>query len=258
MDELSKVDQKPEEAPTSVLSLPKDDSLVVIASTPGQMANAQVQLAAWFEAKIELCRAELIEIEENLALAKSRKWQTKGWMTRVVKAKQAVEYYEKGKAAIEAGYCIVPDFPVDVIAIRTTLARPRSNTAESYHDQPRTRDQATNSPALGTGKYVSPQATERIDSYDRTKSDGKTEKRYFANAVDFLPPDFPYKMVKPKILEETNRAMALRIFDEIAVVSKPRRAPDPIVVGRITRKINTYHQKTLSFMVAWWLDVRDL
>ena len=258
MDELAKAEQKPEPTAVVVAEPPKDDSLVVIASTPAQMANAQLQLKTWFEQKIAACTIELREAEENLALAKTRKWQTKAWANRVVKVKQSVEYYAKGLAAIEAGYCIVPDFPVEIIAIRTTAGSPRRNTVENPHWTPAPAPQVTNSPELGAGEYVSPIADTRSFAYEKSKGEGKTEKRYVAEATEFVPPDFPYRLVKPRILEETNKAMALKIFDEICVVKKPPRAPDPIVVGRITRRINTNHQKTLSFMVAWWLDVRDL
>lgn len=257
MNELTKTEEKPTESAALAVAPPRD--LVVIATTPLEMAGAQTQLIGWFGKKIEACKAELAEAEENLALAKTRKWRIQGWIRRVVLSKQAVAYYEKAKAALEEGYCLVPDFPVEIIAIRTTAGGPRRNASEAWHSTPGVNDQVTNSPAIGEGEYVSPEAATRTFSYEKDsgRQDGKKEKRYVSEAVEFLPPDFPYKLVKPKILDDTNKAMAMKIFDEICVVSKPRRAPDPIVVGRVKRTIGT-QQRILSFLVSWWIDAGDL
>lgn len=254
MEELTKVEEKPVE---STAIIPAEETHVVIASSPIEMANAQGHLVDWFAKKVEACRAELAEAEENLAKAQASKWRTKGWIRRVLLSKQAVAYYEKAKAAVEEGYFLVPDFPVEVIAIRTTARGPQRYSAESTWPHPAIKDQNTNSPDLGEGKYVAPEALVRSSTYDKSRQDGKIEKRHVTEAVDFQPPDFPYKIVKPRILDDTSRAMALKIFDEICVVSKPKRAPDPIVVGRITRRIGA-QEKKLSFLISWWIDEGDL
>lgn len=237
---------------------PISTDIVVMASTPTEMVNAQSQLLAWFVNKIEACKAELKESEENLELAKSRKLRTAGWASIVDKNKRAVSYYEKAHSALTEGYCIVPDFPIDIIAIRTSASKPRKNYSESTWGVARVNDQVTNSPEIGKGEYVSPQALVEHNHYITDGKEGeKPKKTLTAEAIGFLPPDFPYKLVKPRILDDMGRAMALKIFDEIGVVRKPVRSPDPIVVGRVIRKIGNSH-KTLSFLISWWVDSRDL
>ncbi len=238
-----------------IVQQPND--IVVLASKPGQLEVANASLIQWFAQKIVACKAELQDAEDNFALAKKRKWSTGGWQRRVTLSRQAVSYYEKAEAALKAGYCLVPDFPVDIIAIRTTRSTPANRVAESGYRHPSISEERTTSPKIGVGEYVSPNVTVVHGDYTKTVKD-KVEKVYTAEAHGFLPPDFPYKVIKPQILDDTSRAMAFKIFDEIGVVSRPSRRGDPIVVGRIKRTISNRNERTMSFLLAWWIDTRDL
>ena len=107
---------------------PMAEEMVVIARTPGEMQVAQQQLVTFAVAKMDSARTELEEVQQNLDIAVQNKWRTKGLKTAVTRARQRFEYYEKLHAAIEAGYAIVPNFDIDVFAIRTT----RKKTKNEY------------------------------------------------------------------------------------------------------------------------------
>jgi hypothetical protein len=88
---------------------------------------------------------------------------------------------------------------------------------------------------------------------------------------DYKEPDFPFRTVKPTVLRQVNKALALKLFDEVGVLPaagtdiNPKRPlparhasmPDPMVIGRILRKENG---KTLraSFLLTWWVDTSTL
>ena len=89
-------------------------------------------------------------------------------------------------------------------------------------------------------------------------------------AAAFFPLALPVTMAKPTIMYAATRAMALKIFDDLAIL--PGYAPgegtnppkgDPIIVARIldpTRSYNGWYKKEhwVTFMVAWHLNTRDI
>ena len=93
-------------------------------------------------------------------------------------------------------------------------------------------------------------------------------RQYWANNWKDL--EFPVIMAKPTIMAAATRAMALKIFDDLAILpgsapSEGTRPPrgDPIIVARIkdpTRSYKSWSTKEhwVTFMVAWHLNTRDL
>ena len=152
-------------------------------------------------------------------------------------------YYAKIKAAVEAGYLIVPNFDIDVFAVRTQRRTP-----------PDTVGALTAQPDLsphGQGAYVDDRCF--TDSFVETVKNSYTGKdedktREFSTAYDYTP-DIPLRGVKPIILDATQRAMALKIFDQIGVVKA--RKQDPIIVGQIVQPGGNGRswKKTVSFFV---------
>lgn len=61
--------------------------------------------------KIQFQKQEVAEAEEQLRIAKERKWETAAWRKEVAKRENQANYFRKIKAALEAGYYIVPPFP---------------------------------------------------------------------------------------------------------------------------------------------------
>jgi hypothetical protein len=236
--------------------LPAD--FTVIATTPAGMIEAQQSLIVWADRKIETIRAESREAIEQLEIAVQRKWKTDAWRRQVAKYERRIEFYEKIKAALNAGYYIVPPFPIDVFAIRTKRLDPKrmDSTHRDNHDQD------AQILALGEGRYVDPKPVR--DSYvdQVTGSDGKPRSitQYFA--TEFADVDFPFKLARSEIRDATNAAMALGIFDRMGVLPRVR-SPDPLVCGEIIvpNQPRYYSQdimKKVTFFVAWWLDTKTL
>ncbi|MGH6836328.1 MAG: hypothetical protein ACREC9_12450 [Methylocella sp.] len=236
----------------------------VIATNPSEMERGQKSMILWAARKIQAEKQDCADAEAQCAIAAKNKWTMGPWRRRVKIAGQRMDFYRKIKLALEAGYYIIPPFPMDVFAIRTNRRFPRFQQAENKNDI----RQLAQALAPGAGTYKSPHPPFHAeDSYAR-KQDGsfdydtllKTD--YYADTYrDLAPVDFPFKMVKPIVMEETAKAMALKIFDQFGMLpvipnpSQPVRA-DPIICGQILAPHKG--RKPLTFFIAWWLDTRSI
>jgi len=242
------------------LNLMQDRQAIIVASSPEQMEKATATMLAWCDKRIEVIRADIADLEANYEIAKKAKWKATPWKTRANRELRKITFYEKVKAALNAGYHLIPNFPADVFAIRTSKKEPDPNTDKRTGSWPQAQSgvQITNSPQIGDGTYVAPQATDEKWREENKKTDGKVEVERYAQAIEFDDPTFPFTMVKAEILSDTQKAMTLKIFDEIAVVPPRQRRGDPIVVGRVVYRDSAYHTKTVSFLISWFLDLRQL
>lgn len=242
-------------------------ALTVFARNPQEMNVAQGQLIEWSLRKLGDLRAEKDDLDENLSIAAKNGWRTVTLKRQLARVAKRIEFYRKVKAALEAGYCIVPNFPIDIFAVRTTKTSPSGVTQRIDMPplmSPRLDDQQSNSPPIGEGAYVSERATtyERREPLDPVP--GKVQQtriRVWADA--FREVDFPFAFAQPAVFSATQRAMVDRVFDELGV--SPARAStrtrgDPMVIGRIYAPHLRWERETkcLSFVVAWFLRERDL
>lgn len=234
--------------------------LEVSATTPLEMSQAQDSLIAWAKWKIGKMKQEAEELAENLAIAIKNKWKTDTLRRHSALAAKRVTFYEKIKAALEAGYCIVPNFPIDLFAIRTNRKKPRSKWYfGSYEAGSFQFLQPAAKLPVGEGEYKSANPLVKTDVNTEVK-DGITKKCYAEHATDFDDVEFPIQMAKPKIMEVTSRAMALKIFDQFGLFAPG--TGDPIITGEIVDPRNTArfttHIRRVTFIVAWHLNVSDL
>jgi hypothetical protein len=250
----------------------KDDlqetELHLIARDPTEMGRAQKDLVLWCARKIESEKILLRDGEDNLAICEKNKWRTQGWGNRIALSKKKIEYYRKIKMAIEAGYYIVPPFPVDIFAIRTKRKKPDAKTYRTEHNYgvpARIHEQNPGQLPPGDGEYRSPSPEVWQRTIPTTDKDGKaiTMREYFAKT--FTAVEFPFKFAKPEVLTETTKAMALKVFDQFGVLPAYQRRGDPIVVGQIIKPGSKkwapdrpYDPAPITFFVAWWLDTTDL
>jgi hypothetical protein len=224
---------------------PISRDIVVLARDPEEMARAQQGLIVWMDRKLEGLRAELVEAEENLATAKRLKHRTLGWQRQVQVARKRVLYYEKAKTALESGYCIIPDFPVQVIAVRTTKGGP---SAKGFSGR-RVPDMKCETLPEGEGDYIDPEPY--------TASLKREDGSMVTTAIALREVDFPFKVIKPQILKGLEEALKRKLFDEIGVLPAHRANRDPILIGRIKRR-EGYNENTMTFLIAWWIDTRSL
>ena len=238
--------------------------LEVSATTPLEMSQAQDRLIAWCERKVASMKHEAAELAENLAIAFKNKWKTSTLKRHADLATKRVTYYEKIKAALEAGYCIVPNFPVALFAIRTDKAKPAVMfTCEEYYNSPvgLVKTQEAKLLPAGQGEYQNPEvvaALKHVD--DTTNKHGNKMEVWTSQAEQWGEIDFPINMAKPKLMLATERAMAEKIFDELGILPDPRPKKDPMILGRIIDPSPTGYspKKVITFVVAWHLNVRDL
>jgi hypothetical protein len=245
------------EAIESVVETPIDTT--VVALTPAEMPAAQQSLLDWCDRKVAALEAEAKDLEEHRAIATANGWKLTAVARQLSLSRRRIEYYGKIKAAVSAGYLIVPNMPVDVFAVRVQRSNPPDMTHEGWNRNMSADPQVLPS---GEGRYVSSALVTRKESWDEPNKDGKMVTKSHWRSESYDDVDFPVKAVKPIILDATSRAMGLRIFDQLGIVrdSGVRRSwgrkGDPIVVGQL---IDPRSQgRGVTFFVAWWLDTATL
>lgn len=256
---------------TSVRDVTEELSLVAL--NIDQMKVAQVKLANWFRSKMQILGADLGEVEAELKIAAENGWRVTLFKSQIVRLKKRIEYYEKCALASEAGYCLIPNLPCELFAVRMNRGSPRQETSTRAHVAATVR---SDSPPAGLGEYVDDAAAirERSIMFASTVTPGKMLHDHF----EFWPTafneeiDFPMSICKPAIMNETARAMALKVFDEMAVVddsvrnpgvsasaSKAVRKGDPLVIGIIRNPDRKkYDDKRVTFLIGWHVDTRTL
>ncbi len=235
----------------------------VIAKSPSEMEAAQRSLILWAARKIQFQKQEIAEAEEQLRIAKERKWETAAWRKEVTKRENQANYFRKIKAALEAGYYIVPPFPIDIFAIRTDRKAPRHMTGESRDNH----DQLPSVLPIGEGRYVDPKPTRESYVEVEKRQDYKTNQMVDKNityyhATGFEDVTFPFKLARAEVKEAAINAMGLKIFDTLGVLPRTRK-PDPVVCGQIyvpNKKLWRHYEvnEAVTFFVAWWLDTKLL
>lgn len=245
-----------------------DDKLIVFAKDRTAMAEAQQAGVGWALAKLTEAQEILLDAQTNYEIAKKNKWKSQGWATATTRAKKKVEYYEKLHAALEAGYTIIPDFPIDVFAIRTKRRYPIEMYTTDRNGWTNILDKTQRGTglALGEGEHKDSQPIQNRSVVSRDVNNKVEWWKIWA--AEYQDVDFPIKAVKPTIVEEVSRAMALKIFDEIGMLPGRKdftnrnriiRGADPIVVGRILFPRSGWSEpKVISFLITWWLDFKDI
>lgn len=225
------------------------EDMELTATHPDEMVASQQQLIAWATQKCAILKGEATELGEAVERAKKMKWKTQAMYNLHRSAVKRLEYYDKIKAALEAGFYIVPNFPIQMFAIRTKKGTPKYATTTNWRNRDFKQD-AQELP-VNEGEYQNPFPI----VYQKQIKDGVEDKTlYWPKEWDDL--EFPITMAKPTIMEATNRAMALRIFDQIGIMPAVKKE-DPVIIGQIFRK-QGYNVKTVSFMIAWHLNTNVL
>lgn len=225
--------------------------LQLTATQPDEIGQAQTSLIAWCKHKIAELEAEATELGEAHQRAVTVKWKSEPMKRLWDKAIRRVEFYKKMLSALEHGFVIIPNFPVTVFAIRTERKKPLRLASFNHWDN---REQKPDGLPAEEGEYKNPFPLQhQVDSPTATQPD-RTE--YFANSWKDL--EFPINMAKPRIIEATTRAMALKVFDDFGIMPE-RQKEDPIIVARLKDpRGGKYNPRWVTFMIAWMLDTRDL
>lgn len=219
----------------------------LVALSPTDLAPAQASLISWCDSRITKWNAELAEATESYEHAISHKWKASPFQRSMNKAASKIRFYDKIKAAIEAGYLIVPNFPIEVFAIRTKAKSPRwqeDSTAkwQTFPQQPQRL-------AIGAGEFQNPIPAK--DSYADKDDKGRDITKYFpTDLTEEL--EIPLHLVKPEILRAVDKARAMKVFDQMGI-STDRRG-DPLILGQIVDG-PSWSSKRVTFFVAWFVDL---
>lgn len=236
-------------------------NLSLTATLPGQMATCQEALIAWARKKTATLSADVDELQGALEHARLRKWKTSTIARHLAKTDARRLFYGKMIGALEAGYVIVPNFPVTLFAIRTDRGQPLRLMSTRWSD---THEQQSQ-PQLGEGEGEYKNPFPLLSSYNITAAmpvDPHTGRKpethqYYAAAWDEF--EFPITMAKPQIMEAATNAMALKIFDQFGILPTPYKKEDPVIVAQLVDPRSTkYNRRVVTFMIAWNLDTRTL
>lgn len=223
----------------------------LVALTPAGMLEAQSDCLGWADTKLAQAKQELSLAEQNWNALNKAGLRTQPATTMMRKARARILFYEKVKAALEAGYYIIPPFDVQVFAIRTNMENPPAKRDANWWQ----RESNAQRLAVGEGRYVDPRPTrELVDEILEKKENGQVQKHRFFENIDWKDLDMPVRAIKPTVIEATGRALALKLFDALGIAPAYRSA-DPIIVGHLRRPDNG---APLTFFIAWWLDFNDI
>lgn len=233
----------------------RGNDLHLVAETPAEMAECHASLKEWCKWKVAAVKAEVDELKGAYEHAEAQKWKSSVLKRHWQLAEKRLTYYEKILQALEHGYYIVPNFPVEIFAIRTDRKKTIGKPATNYWG---TFEQKDVTPLRqGEGEYKNPFPIIMQRDLPTQDNAGKEtlKTHYYPGEWDDL--EFPINMAKPQIMQTTDRAMALKLFDEIGILPKSKKE-DPLIVGRINLKLGPYSHKTVTFVLAWHLNTRDL
>lgn len=223
--------------------------------TTGTTISAQVGLLEHVQGKLLEAKQNEGEMVAALDTATRHKWQVRPLRNAVKRAEREVAYYEKVVAALEAGYVIMPPVECEAFAVRISDDKrlPVKKTIKNPRpwDEGATMVTDSNSPPGGGGEYVSPGVIYEFWYYTRDNPEGKPVK-YRVEQADGFNAEIPFPIViaKSTVMEATEQAMALRIFDEIAICPhRSIRKQDPIILGRVKHPWTP--DRWVNFVIAW-------
>jgi len=243
-----------------------ENELELTAENSMQMGICMDKLTEWCDYRIGEMQGQVDELEEELEIARKNKWKSSPFKRQLVLARKRVLYYRRIKAALEAGYCPIPNLPgVDVFAIRTNRGSPHHKTQiVRWTGHADVSQNAAQLPP-GEGDYVSPDPFSSEEKIVKEKEDGKKETTFRVKATAWDGVEFPLQMAKPVMMEATSRAMAIKVFDEIGLLpagntNRGRPRGDPLILGHIIdpRPTGWSGTKKITFIIGWRLDTAAL
>lgn len=232
----------------------------LVAQNAEEMKAATTSMAEWFRQKEAISLKDATELSDAVDIATKQGWATDAIKRQAKVARERSKFYEKCRLAAEAGYCVIPNIPASLFAVRTSRPYPRGSG-----DFEGELTQRSESPPAGTGEYHDTRPISKTRSRRGSEPDKRIE---FLIAESWNEVEFPISIAKPQVMTAAAQAMALKVFDEMAIcvgssdslLERPQSSSrnskgDPLLLG-IIRKPNrsAYFDLRITFLIAWDLD----
>ncbi len=266
---------------------PKVPETHLTATNPQEMQAAQGDIRAGLEQKLTVIEREIVQANAALNEARRNGWATGALTSARNKLVDDETYYNKILAAVEAGHTIIPEFPVEVFAVRR--GEPEKRTSQTFRDAISASETylshaaETDCAPAGAGEYRNPQP-QTLDNTRENKAPGAQERgepRWYTTVYrsgrPVGPIVVPSNIARSTIMKAVAGVMKEKVFDQIGVClpvqkaakgrvirPQPRRRQmnaavgDPLVIGQIVRKNEGGRQRCVSFIIAWYLNLDDL
>jgi hypothetical protein len=236
------------------IALNPTDTLHLVALNRPELEAAHAKMIEWVNARIEKVDLDLQVEHAACEAAVDHHFATAPFDRRIRNLQRQRVFYDKILAALNAGFAIVPNFAMNVFAIRTRAREPRGAASKNHWER---FAQPAQLLQVGEGAYVNPNPA--VYQRAETESDGKGGTKnvmvYFPE--EFTDVEFPITLARPELMTRVGQAMATKIFDEIGVaVDSGSRVGggrgDPVVIGRLRNPRKG--APALSFFLGWYFD----
>lgn len=251
----------------------------LVATSPVEMEASRDDLKTWLEQRLSILERDIIEANAALNEARKHGWATGALTSARNRAVDDETFYNKILCAVEAGYTIIPDFPIQVFAVRRgEKEREQSQTYIGVTNGPNTgmgRPVTSDCAPAGVGDYRNPRpATWDSVRENKQATPENKQPRYYTTVTRFSHPaapiSFPSVSARTPVMRATAKAMKEKTFDQVGVclpvrnsaggrrIQQGARAGDPLIIGQVLRKNEGGKQKCVSFIIAWHLNLNDL
>lgn len=230
---------------------------ILFGRTPEELTRAHQDLGVWADRKLAELDREARDLTESLNVASTGGLKTDAIDRALARTERRLTFYRKIKKALDAGYMVVPNFPMDMIAVRTSAKSARGGLRRNFGYAPSDHypQPAQQRLEAGEGRYVAGTAlVERFTQQERRKPEAAPETCYYVKPGD-LDDDIevPMALAVPAVMSATSRALQEKIFDEIGIARDRTVGGDPMILGRL---LNPKHKwaTPVTFFVAWFFD----
>lgn len=224
---------------------------VAVAARPGRasIVSAHGEILEQVTRQRGQVGLEVEQLRAAVQHAKELKWGTDALQRQLRRAEKRDLFLAKVQGALEAGFTVMPNLTLHVLAVRTEK-NPSRNIERS---QPEIGVQRL--PA-GKGEYVSPEPC--FESWEDEIGSGDSKRTVtLYRTTEHAPVDVPFVLMQTGLAEQLADAMSLRLFDEIGLVQDGQG--DPFLVGRVLHpKPVRYEHRGVAFFLGWWFDPRVL
>lgn len=167
----------------------ENESTTLAAFSPQELKTTQADLARWLVDKCDAFLKEARDLSAAADEAAKHKWKSSTLTNAASLARKRSDYYSRALKAVEAGYILIPPFPLNVFAVRVNRDKPRIAIKNYRHS---VGDVLPTMPPAGEGRYVGVHQFVAEDTYE---DDGKKKKRFWASGFDDVC--FPFEAAKP-------------------------------------------------------------